>query len=145
MSMFMHACLTTCLLPELTLSSVMTRTKPNAFTHLHQLNKKSALGERLDDLITQWLNVRVAREVYGMGPTEAQAVVNLFRGIPPVALDMLQTSVAKFGMVRGPITHQALACKAVCIGFCPDVVSPDWRSRSWGGWRRVSTGGGCQT
>lgn len=106
----------------------MTRSKPNAFNHLHQLQRKLALGESLDKMISQWQNPKVARAVYGMGATEATAVINLMKFIPVSCVERLRLMATKYGMVKGPITHQALASKAICVGYTPDVSSNIWKT-----------------
>ena len=106
-----------------------TRGKPNAFNHLHQLHKKLRLGGSLDAMISQWQSPKHAKEIYGMGPTEASAVIHLMRGIPMEAVSRLQAAAAKHGMVRGVFTHAALASKSITVGFTPDVASSEWKSR----------------
>lgn len=86
-------------------------------------------AESVDSLISQWSNVKLARDVFGMGPTESAAVINLMTAIPPTAVEVLKRCAARFGMVRGAFSHAALAQKAMCVGFVPDTPSPEWQRR----------------
>lgn len=112
---------------DITLTSVMTRSKPNAFNHLHQLHRKLAVGESLDKMLQHWQNPKVARSVYGMGGFEAAAVLNLFKSIPAHTVEVMRLAATKYGMIKGPLTHGAIGCKAICVGFSPDVPSSVWK------------------
>lgn len=105
----------------------MTRTKPNAFNHLHQLQRKLALGESLDKMVLQWQNPKVARAVYGMGIYESAAVLNLHKSIPSETVQYMRLAATKYGMVKGPLTHAAIGCKAICVGYSADVCSTAWK------------------
>lgn len=117
-----------CVAADITLTSVMTRSKPNAFNHLHQLQRKLAIGESLDKMMQQWQNPKTARAVYGMGSYEAAAVLNLFKSIPADTVNYMRLVAAKYGMIKGPLTHGAIGCKAICVGYSPDTSSPVWKS-----------------
>jgi hypothetical protein len=106
----------------------MTRSKPNAFNHLHQLQRKLALGESLEKMMQQWQNPKVARAVYGMGIYESAAVLNLYKSIPAATVDYMRLAATKYGMIKGPLTHASIGCKAICVGYSPDTCSSCWKS-----------------
>ena len=78
-------------------------------------------------MIALWRNPKTAREIFGLGPLEAQATINLMKHIPDAAVAILAVSASKWGMVKGPLTHAALAAKEFTVGFTTDCASPDWK------------------
>lgn len=109
------------------MASTLTRAKPNCFVHLHMANKKLRLGQRRDEILHQWQSPKLVKAL-GMGDAEAGAVVNLLCHMSKSALDTLSGAAARFGMVKGPVSHAGLASHAFRLGFRPDVVSPEWAS-----------------
>lgn len=91
--------------PEITLGSTATRSKPNAFNHLHQLRRRQLLGQSIEAVLQQWKNPKTLRDIYGLGPLEAAAVVNLVDRMPHGAVQQLEKAACRYGMVKGPISH----------------------------------------
>ncbi len=106
-----------------------TRSKANAFNWLHQLTKKVLLGGSKLELIKNFEVKGTSggiREALGLGRAEAAAVSNLITKMPDAAVCILKASVAKHGIVRGAVSHAAIASPAFTTGFTPDVAANSW-------------------
>ena len=111
--------------------STLTRVKPNAFNYLFQIMKKVKL--HASDPRTQNDAFRAASTDYGLSRAEHDAVENLLLHISPPARDFLTRLGSTYGMVKGPISHQGIASKALRatfmvkteIGFYEDKLNND--------------------
>ena len=102
-----------------------SRERPNCFKWLHQVKKKLLLGVSETDVINLWKDAKEVKSVYGIGQGEATAVVNLCRGIPTEATDILKHAAAKWGVVKGPLTHAGIGCPAMTEGWGADMNTAD--------------------
>ncbi|CAK0897218.1 unnamed protein product, partial [Prorocentrum cordatum] len=107
------------------LVAAASRERPNCFKWLHQVHKKLLLGASEKDVINLWKDAKEVKTVYGIGQGEATAVVNLCRGIPKEATDVLKNAAAKWGVVKGPVTHAGIGCPAITEGWGPDMNTAD--------------------
>ena len=103
----------------------MTRAKPNCFNALHQLSRRLKQGEKLSVVIANF-DSKGPKSVCGLGPSESGALVNLVHHLPLECRSIFGKAVAEFGIVKGPVTHAALAAHALRVGFQPDLVGDDW-------------------
>ena len=91
--------------PDVTIQSTMTRSKPNAFNHLHQLKRKLKLcsreGMNLDSYHKEFA------DRFGLTPAESAATEVLVQ-LPNEVVMKLSRAAATYGMWRGPFSHQAL-------------------------------------
>eukprot|EP00959_Pyramimonas_sp_CCMP1952_P043249 904978-Pyramimonas_sp.AAC.1 len=107
------------------LVAAASRERPNCLKWLHQVHKKLLLGASEKDVINLWKDAKEVKTVYGIGQGEATAVVNLCRGIPKEATDVLKNAAAKWGVVKGPATHAGIGCPAITEGWGPDMNTAD--------------------
>jgi hypothetical protein len=113
---------------ELTMQNLMTRTRPNAFNHLFQIRKMERLGSNAETTMTKWQQSRQIMAAFAMGSSEAKAALNLAQHMYFEFVNLLQDMVIKWGFLRGPITHEALASKWVCLNEGPKLpASAYWR------------------
>ena len=103
----------------------MTRAKPNCFNALHQLSRRLKQGEKLSAIVANFDN-KGPKSVCGLGASESGALVNLVRHLPLECRSIFGRAVAEFGIVKGPVTHAALAALALRVGFQPELVGDDW-------------------
>ena len=116
---------------EVTLTTVMTRTKPNCFNYLFQILKKTRIHQ--SDLRSQYDVFRNAAYEYGLSKAEHDAVENLLLHVSPQTREALSKFASTYGMVRGPITHAGVASKALRsnylattdVGFYEDRLGND--------------------
>ena len=113
---------------DATLASTSTRARPNAFNFLHQLERKVMLGGIMFEAVHQLTTPKICKKVYGLGDQEAGAVVNLACNMPKEVVHAYAAAVAKYGMVRGPITHGGLASSSITIGWQPELSDARWSS-----------------
>ena len=108
------------------MSSVLTRAKPNAFNALHQLQRRLKQGETAESVLGANESSKTLRSLFGFSQQEGAAVQNLVHHIPASCKAVLEGAVATYGIVRGPVTHGALASPAIRLGHEPDLIAPDW-------------------
>ena len=111
---------------DISLASAATRSKPNAFNHLHQIERKVKLGVKREMCIEQLQTPKVAQFVFGIGKTEAEALVNIAANMDSASVDILRNGATRFGMAKGPISHAGLACSAMCLGQGPTTSLQQW-------------------
>lgn len=99
--------------------SVLTRLKPNAFTYLHQLQKKMRIWR--SEAREQMVAFRSCVAEFQLTKAEIDAVENLLMYLPSKAVYRLNKVASSYGMYKGPITHAGLASKALRLGFSPKV------------------------
>lgn len=104
----------------------MTRAKPNCFNALHQLRRRLKMGETLDQVVGSYESGKAPKHIFGVTPAESAAVVNLVHHIPQAAQEILAKAVCEFGMVKGPITHAAIAAACIRVNFEPALIADDW-------------------
>jgi hypothetical protein len=98
--------------------TILTVSKPNAFNHVHQVQRKLKLtGGVVEDKLESMTQRDV--QVMGLSPSEAAATLNLLKHVPAQAVEKLRRAAAKHGMWRGPVSHAGLACPALRIGYKP--------------------------
>eukprot|EP00435_Cladocopium_sp_Y103_P013890 s1776_g3.t1 len=108
------------------MGSVATRSKPNCFNALHQIARRCKQGEKLSAVVGNFDSGKYPKSVFGMGPGESGAVVNLVHHLPLECRQILGNAVAEFGIARGPVTHAAIASVNIRVGFQPDLISDEW-------------------
>ncbi len=113
--------------PEVTLASAALRRKPNAFNYVHQLGRLALVGK--DGDIMRWSNVRSLTSVFQIGTGEAQAALNLAKRTSKTFVAIVSAAVRKYGMVRGPVTHDALASDAIVLDMPPADLPPTWAAK----------------
>ena len=99
--------------------SILTRSKPNCFTYLHQIQKKCkiwATNER--EQVTLF---KACVQEYQLTKAEADATENIVLHVPESALQKLSKLAATYGMTKGPITHAGIASKALRLGYSMKV------------------------
>ncbi len=84
------------------------------------------MGESVNQIIGSYESGKAPKNIFGMTPAESAAVVNLVHHIPQAAQDIFGKAVCEFGMVKGPITHAALAAPCIRVNFEPDLIADDW-------------------
>ncbi|CAE7226915.1 unnamed protein product [Symbiodinium microadriaticum] len=100
---------------DVTLVSVLSRSKPNCFTYVHQIDKRVQL---FDYDPRQQLNAfKEAAAQFNLSRGESDAVENLLLHISPASREMLTKMSSTFGMVRGPISHSGIASRALRNNF----------------------------
>ena len=110
----------------ITMATTSTRRLPNCFNHLHQLRKLEILGRTAGTDLSDWSRKNGVMKAFNIGPTEAAAALNLAKNVPVAFVERLQQLVQKYGFLRGPITHSALALDCICLGKGPNMTSPKW-------------------
>lgn len=104
----------------------MTRAKPNCFNALHQLKRRCLQGETMQQVVGSYETGKTPRSIFGMGPAESGAIVNLVHHLPYEAIQCLGRGVADYGIVKGPVTHAAIAATCFRLGFQPELIAEDW-------------------
>ena len=108
------------------MGSVMTRAKPNCFNALHQLSRRLKHGEKLSAVVGNFDSGKYPKSVFGMGPAESAAVINLVHHLPLECREILGKAVAEFGIAKGPVTHAAIGSPNFRVGFQPELISEEW-------------------
>ena len=111
------------------MSSTLTRAAPNAFNTLHQIARRCKHGESLEAVVKAYENPKSVRSILSMGPSESQAVVNLVHFIPADVKEELARAAVMYGMRKGVLSHAALGCQAMRVGWGPDLAVPEWTRR----------------
>ncbi|CAK9104678.1 Uncharacterized protein SCF082_LOCUS48825, partial [Durusdinium trenchii] len=111
---------------DLTMASVQTRSKPNAFNALHQLQRRLKHGETVEQVIGHMETGKSLKSIFGLSGAEGAAVFNLVHHLPTACKNIYERGVAEFGIVKGPITHAGLGCHAMRVNFAPDLIASDW-------------------
>ena len=111
---------------DISVASAATKSNPNAFNHLHQIERKVKLGVKREMCIEQLRTPKVAQSVFGIGKTEAEALVNIAANMDSASVDILRNGATRFGMAKGPISHAGLACAAICLGYGPTAGLTQW-------------------
>ena len=104
---------------DVTLTSVMTRMKPNAFNYLFQIEKKCCMYK--SDPRTQMNIFRDCISDYNLSTSEADAVENLLLHVHPSAKLALAKIAATYGMIKGPISHSGIASRALRTSYMVDT------------------------
>ena len=108
---------------DLSAVAAATRSKPNAFNHLHQLDRKIKLGVKKEGAIEQFSHPKFAQGAFGIGKGEAQALVVL-ASLPPKCVDILKSAAVKYGMSKGPLTHAAMGYEGLVPGADGETLEP---------------------
>ena len=111
---------------DISLASAATRSKPNAFNHLHQIERKVKLGVKREMCIEQLQTPKVAQSVFGIGKTEAEALVNIAANMDSGSDGIPRNGATRFGIAKGPISHAGLACSSICLGYGPTKGLMQW-------------------
>ena len=114
---------------ELTLSSVSTRKRPNAFTWLFQIQKVISSGGAEDGpaAVMSWSRSSAVASVLSISTEEAKTALNLLSGTTPEFRDQLKALAEEFGMGRGsPLSHQALSSYLVVLSRGPPHPTVAW-------------------
>eukprot|EP00969_Alexandrium_andersonii_P010381 452763-Alexandrium_andersonii.AAC.1 len=74
------------------------------------------VGMDADSCMSLWQMKTQAIAVLQIGANEAAAAMNLASLCSKKFVDILQSSVGKYGMHRGPISHEALSNRIVGLG-----------------------------
>ena len=101
--------------------TLQTRYRPNCFNNLHLVRKKMELSPELDP--EKWfesLGKGALKSIFGLTAAETNATVNLITHMTPKVISLLSDAAARYGMWKGPFSHQAVACAALRIGYEPD-------------------------
>lgn len=101
-----------------------TRSKPNAFNHIHQMNKKVLLGGAQEEMLAELTNPKTVKSVLGIGDMEAKAVLNMTTQMPSEAVRIFRRAANAHGMVRGVISHAGLSHRLLGVGNGPDMPTP---------------------
>lgn len=107
------------------MASVATRSKPNAFNALHQLQRRLKQGDTVEQVLKA-MEGKQGLKAFGFSAGEGAAVVNLVHHIPVSSKDIYAAAVSEFGMVKGPLTHAALGHACMRPGFQPELLGDDW-------------------
>ena len=99
------------------------RERPNCFKWVHQVKKKQLLGVNEAAALSAWQSAHEMKRLYGVGLAEASAVINLCKHMPDEAVNVLRAAAAKFGVVKGPITHSGLGSCAMTVGWGPEMAT----------------------
>jgi len=115
---------------DVTLSTTMTRTKPNCFNTLHQVERKLMLMDTgTDSDLTKArskLNANLLMSEFGLTPAEAAATLNLCVYIPEDVKKLLCKIGSTYGMWGGPVGHTFVGAKALRVGYKPTVEDEWW-------------------
>jgi hypothetical protein len=108
-----------------TMSSALTRSRPNAFNHLHHVLKKQKLGSTPESALNMHQQSHLI-QVLGIGRFEAKAVMNLIK-INDSLRRTLAAAAATYGVHSGPMNHAALASDALLDTYQPDMPVPSFK------------------
>lgn len=116
---------------EMTLSSVQTRRKPNAFTWIFQIQKVVASGagdvEDYSTAVNSWSRSSAIAGMFACSMDEARCALNLLGGCTAEFLNQLKGIAEEYGMSRGsPLTHSALTSPLVTLNKGPSHTMPSW-------------------
>ena len=114
---------------EMTLSSVMTRRRPNAFTWMFQIQKVISSGgaEDASTAVMSWSRSSAVASVLSISTDEAKTALNLLSGTTPEFRDQLKMLAEEYGMSRGsPLSHQALSSHLVVLNKGPSHSTTAW-------------------
>lgn len=107
------------------MAAVATRSKPNAFNALHQLQRRLKQGDTVEQVLKA-MEGKNGLKAFGFSAGEGAAVVNLVHHIPVSCKDIFAAAVSEFGIVKGPLTHAALGHVCMRPGFQPELIGDDW-------------------
>lgn len=110
-----------------TMASTLTRTRPNAFNHLHHVLKKQKLGSTPESALNMHQQSQLI-QVLGIGRFEAKAVMNLIK-INDSLRRTLAAAAATYGVHSGPLNHAALASDALLDTYQPDMPVPTFKAK----------------
>ena len=111
---------------DMTMASVITRSKPNCFNALLQLKRRVVQGQTLQEILRNYAGTKSNRlSILGMSPAESAAVVNLVHHLPEDAGALLEQSARQHGMFKGAFSHAFVAAQELRVGFEPSVVGPE--------------------
>ena len=107
------------------MASIVTRSKPNCFNALFQLQRRMVQGQPLQEILGNYAGVKSSRlSILGMSPAESAAVVNLVHHLPTEATRLLEHSARQHGMFKGAF----MASHELRVGFEPSVIGPEWKT-----------------
>ena len=110
------------------MSSVQTRSKPNCFNALHQLNRRLKHGEAPEQVLKS-MEGKTGLIAFGFSAGEGAAVINLVNHIPVECKEIYEAGAALHGMNKGPITHAGLGHQCMRVGFAPELIGDEWSER----------------
>jgi hypothetical protein len=104
------------------MSSVQTRSKPNRFNALPQLNRRLKHEESPEQVLKS-MEGKAGLKAFGFSAGEGAAVINLVNHIPVECKEIYEVGAALHGMNKGPITHAGLGHQCMRVGFAPELTS----------------------
>lgn len=107
------------------MAAAATRTKPNAFNAMHQLQRRLKQGDTMEQVL-KVMEGKQGLKAFGFSAGEGAAVVNLVHHIPPSCREIFAAAVCEFGIIKGPVTHAALGHPCMRPGFQPELIGDDW-------------------
>ncbi|CAJ1374819.1 unnamed protein product [Effrenium voratum] len=112
---------------NITMSSALTRAKPNCFIHFHQIERKAKIhGADAMSLMESFQKGVVG---FQLSPAERSATCNLLVHMTPAQRVHLAKIGSTYGMARGPFSHAAIGSKGMRTGWKPQCESPWWQER----------------
>ncbi|CAK8986676.1 unnamed protein product [Durusdinium trenchii] len=108
---------------EITMGSTLTRTKPNCFVNLHQVERKAKFHDA--DVTTQMAKFAEGLSGFQLSPAEEAATKNL-NSEQRTKLAKIGTS---HGMIKGPFSHASIGCRGLRLGFKPSMENEWWNER----------------
>ena len=117
---------------EATLKSTQVRQKPNCFNNSHQLDKMILImqqggehdSDALADAFLKSLSANKISNLLGMTVGEAAATETL-KDMPEKTKLVLKGCASKHTMLKGPFSHNGIACHAFRVGYQPESAE-DW-------------------
>lgn len=101
------------------MGSASIRRRPHCFTLKHQLEKLVATGQTAEGAMTRWSDHADVQTALQIGKEEARAALNITLHVDSALVEMLGNAVKKYGMVKGPFAHSAIASPFLCLGSKP--------------------------
>jgi hypothetical protein len=101
------------------MGSAATRRRPHAFVLRHQLMKMMAAGISMENSMARWSQFADVRTALQVSKDEAKATANITMNADKDLVEVLGTAVKKFGFIKGPVAHSALASNCICLGSKP--------------------------
>lgn len=113
---------------EITLSSVLTRRRPNCFTWMFQIRKLMATGLSAEATVASWSQASAVSAILAISTDEAKAALNLVSGCSEDFVNAMKALAEKYGMSKGPVAHSLLASPLVCLNNGPPHMSTIWEN-----------------
>ncbi len=73
-------------------------------------------GEPAEDIIAQWSRRGSMSKAFNVGELEGRAALHLATGTDRDLVKMLASAASRHGVSRGPISHEGLSSKFICLG-----------------------------